>query len=115
MLLTPNVFGYAAENCDGITPENKIWWDGVELKVGQIGRLTIIKDTRLYKLDGERKSYSRTLKTGERYRIYAFKPGKLSVGGGYYVDRDTRVKYETPSSAKKKPFSLQSTGNSKSE
>lgn len=101
VLLTPNVSGYATENCDGITPETKIWWDGVELKVGQIGRLTILQDTQLYKLDGERKSYSRTLKKGEKYRIYAFKPGKLSVGGGYFVDRDTRVKYETPSPEKK--------------
>jgi uncharacterized protein YkwD len=99
MLLTPNVF--AAENCEGITPETKIWWDGAELKVGQIGRLTVVQNTPLYKLDGERESYSRTLKSGENYRIYAFKPGRLSVGGGLYVDRDVRVKYETPSQAKK--------------
>lgn len=101
VLVTPGVVGYAAENCDGSTPETKIWWDGVELKIGQIGRLTILTDTPLYKLDGERKVISRTLKTGERYRIYAFKPGKLSVGGGYFIDRDARINYETPSPAKK--------------
>lgn len=78
----------------------KVWWDGVELKPGQIGRLTVIKDTPLYKLDGVKETYSRTLKAGENYRIYAFKPGKLSVGGGYYIDRDERVKYETPSKSK---------------
>lgn len=78
----------------------KVWWDGIELKVGQIGRLTVLKDTPLYKLDGDKKTYSRTLKAGEFYRIYAFKPGKLSVGGGYYVDRDSKVEYQTPSKAK---------------
>lgn len=92
--------GLAADNCSGITSKTRIWWDGAELKVGQIGRLTVLKNTDLYKLDGSKESFSRTLKAGETYRIYAFKPGKLSVGGGYFVDRDTKVKYETPSKAK---------------
>ncbi|WP_066058295.1 hypothetical protein [Robertmurraya korlensis] len=83
----------------------KIWWNGVELKKGQIGRLTVLKDTQLYiikeiKGEGEIKLFYRTLKKGESYRIYAFKPGMLSVGGGYFVDRDSKVSYETPSKAK---------------
>jgi hypothetical protein len=78
----------------------KVWWDGVELKVGQIGRLTVLEDTPLFKLEGDKKVYVRTLKKGEFYRIYAFKPGMLSVGGGLYVDRDEKVKYETPSKYK---------------
>lgn len=78
----------------------KILWDGVELRVGQIGKLTILQDTQLYKLDGEKKTVSRSLKVGESYRIYAFKPGMLSVGGGYYVDRDSKVEYKTPSKTK---------------
>ena len=86
--------------CDEFKGVKKIWWNGVELKTGQIGRLTVIKDTPLYKLTGDKKLPSRTLKSGEFYRIYAFKPGMLSVGGGYYVDRDANVKYETPSKAK---------------
>ncbi|MFE8701713.1 CAP-associated domain-containing protein [Cytobacillus sp. FJAT-54145] len=90
----------AAENCTGITTNTKIWWDGVELRVGQIGRLEVLKDTDLYKLEDNQETYSRTLKAGEKYRIYAFKPGRLSVGGGYYVDRDSRVHYETPSKSK---------------
>lgn len=78
----------------------KVWWDGVELKPGQIGRLTIKKDTPLFKLNGEKRTLSRTLKAGEFYRIYAFKPGLLSVGGGYFVERDSRVTYQTPSKTK---------------
>lgn len=86
--------------CEQFEGVNKIWWDGIELKQGQIGRLTIIKDTPLYKVEGEIKIISRTLKAGEFYRIYAFKPGMLSVGGGYYVDRDENVSYQTPSKTK---------------
>jgi hypothetical protein len=91
---------YDAKFCNQFKGQTKIWWDGVELKPGQIGRLFIEKDTPLFKLNGTRKSFSRTLKSGEKYRIYAFKPGILSVGGGYYVDRDTKVTYQTPSKTK---------------
>lgn len=90
----------AAGTCDQYKGVTKIWWDGMELKKGQIGRLTIVKDTPLFKLDGEKRVISRTLKKGEFYRIYAFKPGMLSVGGGYFVDRDYRVTYQTPSKEK---------------
>ncbi|MGA5690635.1 hypothetical protein [Cytobacillus pseudoceanisediminis] len=90
----------AADNCQNYKTGMKVWWDGVELKPGQIGRLTIKKDTPLFKLNGEKRTLSRTLKAGEFYRIYAFKPGLLSVGGGYFVERDSRVTYQTPSKTK---------------
>lgn len=89
-----------ANACDRYQGVSKIWWDGIELKPGQIGRLIVKQDTDLYKLNGDQEIYSRTLKAGEFYRIYAFKPGKLSVGGGYYVDRDSKVTYQTPSKEK---------------
>jgi S1-C subfamily serine protease len=97
----PNSF--AAEDssfCDQYKGVKKIWWDGIELKSGQIGRLNVLKDTPLFKLDGDKKTFARTLKAGEFYRIYAFKPGMLSVGGGYFVDRDSKVNYSTPSKTK---------------
>lgn len=80
--------------------EAVVYWDGVELKPGQIGRLTVLKQTPLYKLEGSKKVFVRNLMPGQKFRIYAFKPGMLSMGGGYYVDRDNRVKYETPSKVK---------------
>ncbi|TFD95745.1 CAP-associated domain-containing protein [Jeotgalibacillus sp. R-1-5s-1] len=91
----------SAADCGNISSDTIIWWDGVELKVGQIGRLTVISDTPLYVPRDGRKSFSRMLKSGEKYRIYNFAPGMLGLGGGYFVDRDERVTYETPSSAKK--------------
>ncbi|WP_316569484.1 transglutaminase domain-containing protein [Neobacillus sp. YIM B06451] len=80
--------------------EQVVWWNGAILKKGQIGRLTILKNTPLYKVSGSTKTFVRTLKKGDFYRIYAFKPGLLSVGGGLYVERNEAVKYETPSKAK---------------
>ncbi|MFD5854194.1 hypothetical protein ACFWGC_29220 [Cytobacillus pseudoceanisediminis] len=91
---------YDANFCQQFKNQTKIWWDGIELKTGQIGRLTVKADTPLYKVNGEKRTYSRTLKAGEFYRIYAFKPGMLSVGGGYYVDRDKKISYSTPSKTK---------------
>jgi uncharacterized membrane protein len=88
------------QSCSQYRNVNKIWWGGMELKLGQIGRLTVIKDTPLFKLNGEKKEFIRNLKAGEFYRIYAFKPGMLSVGGGFFVGRDSKVKYETPSKNK---------------
>jgi hypothetical protein len=96
----------AAENdasyCEPFRGQTKVWWDGVQLKPGQIGRLSIEKDTPLFKLDGDKRTFSRTLKKGENYRIYSFRPGLLSVGAGYFVDRDEKIKYQTPSKTKLK-------------
>ncbi|WP_316570483.1 CAP-associated domain-containing protein [Neobacillus sp. YIM B06451] len=97
---TPAEKGKAAELCTGISASTVVQWDGDELKLGQIGRLTVLNDTPLFKLIGDSREFARMLKAGETYRIYAFKPGMLSVGGGYYVERDARVKYETPSKTK---------------
>lgn len=101
LLLLPSVTKVsAAESCNGIGPESAIRWDLGELKVGQIGRLMILENTPLYTLNGDTKVFSRMLKAGETYRIYAFGPGELSVGGGLFIDRDLRINYETPSNAK---------------
>ncbi|WML44094.1 hypothetical protein [Neobacillus sp. PS3-40] len=85
--------------CDQYKGVKKIWWNGMDLRSGQIGRLIVLKNTPLYKFSGTAKVIARYLKPGEFYRIYAFKPGSLSVGGGLFVDRDY-VKYETPSKNK---------------
>ncbi|WML46844.1 CAP-associated domain-containing protein [Neobacillus sp. PS3-34] len=98
----------AEDICSGIGPNTVVRWDNDELRIGQIGRLMVIHDTPLFKLEGDKKTTVRMLKAGEKYRIYAFKPGKLSVGGGLYVDRNTMIKYETPSQVKLAQLSCKS-------
>ncbi|UQD53515.1 DUF3298/DUF4163 domain-containing protein [Bacillus methanolicus] len=78
----------------------KVIWDGMELKKGQIGKVTILKQTELYQLNGTEKTILKKLKPGEVYRIYQFLPGKLGLGGGKFIDRDNRIKYQTPSKEK---------------
>jgi uncharacterized protein YkwD len=100
--IPPFSFSKAAgtENCTSYIGNEKVLWDGMELKPGQIGRLTVVKKTSLVKFNGSTPVAVRTLYPGSFYRIYAFKPGYLGVGGGYYVKRDENIKYETPSKTK---------------
>jgi hypothetical protein len=84
-------------------PKPSVWWGKVKLVKGQIGKVTVLKDTYLWKMDAKGKLTSvRKLKKGEELRVYSYKKGLYGVGGGYYVKKDAAVKYETPSKTKLK-------------
>ncbi|AKU26415.1 PPC domain-containing protein [Geobacillus sp. DSP4a] len=84
-------------------PKPSVWWGKVKLVKGQIGKVTVLKDTYLWKMDAKGKLTSvRKLKKGEELRVYSYKNGLYGVGGGYYVKKDAAVKYETPSKTKLK-------------
>lgn len=82
----------------------KVMWGKTELKRGQIGKVTILSDTKLVKIENNRSiSVIRTLKKGEEYRVYNYKNehnGLYGVGGGSFVQKTIEVKYETPSKKK---------------
>lgn len=82
----------------------KVMWGKTELKVGQIGKVTILSDTPLVKLNNDGTLTTvRTLKKGEEYRVYSYKGqhnGLYGVGGGNFIQKNQNVKYETPSKAK---------------
>ncbi|WP_316568925.1 hypothetical protein [Neobacillus sp. YIM B06451] len=80
--------------------QTKVMWKGSELKRGQIGLVTILESTPLFMLEGTKQKVLRILKKGETYRIYTYKKALLGLGGGYYVSRDKKIKYETPSKDK---------------
>ena len=90
----------ANTNCDGISPYTKVYWDGIELKKGQIGRVTIESNTILYKLENNQFTPYRELKKGERYRVYTLRSGYYGVGAGLVVKKDVNVLYQTPSKFK---------------
>ncbi|MGA5692694.1 hypothetical protein [Cytobacillus pseudoceanisediminis] len=90
---------------------SKVWWDGAELKPGQIGRVTILKENTLFMLDGRNLEPVRKLHPGEVYRVYSAKTPDgyvpmYGVGGKYYVVQNVypnntgHLKYETPSKSK---------------
>ncbi|MEK4521008.1 ComEC/Rec2 family competence protein [Psychrobacillus sp. FSL W7-1457] len=87
------------------SPSNatKVMWGKTELKKGQIGKATIIDDTKLVKFENGSLSTVRNLKKGEEFRVYTYKSdqgGLYGVGGGSFVQKSSKVKYETPSKSK---------------
>lgn len=92
--------------------QNKVMWDDVELKRGQIGRITILEPINLWKRDAKDKlTMARILQPGEVYRVYGYDEkhgGQYAVGSGYWITKMAGyIKYETPSKsllAKAKQF-----------
>ncbi|WP_197205006.1 hypothetical protein [Cytobacillus firmus] len=49
----------------------KVWWDGTELKKGQIGRVTMLKTGfSIFKLEDGKMVPARYVKKGEVFRVY---------------------------------------------
>ena len=98
------VVGFVSNSNHSASAATKVMWGKTELKMGQIGKITILKQTELVKLESNGSlSIVRTLKKGEEFRVYNYKSqhgGLYGVGGGNYVKKDDRVKYETPSKSK---------------
>ena len=83
----------------------KVMWGKTELKLGQIGKVTILVDTPLVKVESNGTlSTVRMLKKGDEYRVYSYKAqhnGLYGVGGSSFIQKNTaKVKYETPSKKK---------------
>lgn len=84
-----------AANCPGV-----VYWDGVELKADQIGRVIIQKPTTIYKNDNGVFEATRKVKKGEVFRIYANKGSYYHLGGGLVIKNDATILYQTPSKEK---------------
>jgi len=77
-----------------------VYWDGVQLKAGQIGRVLIQKPTTIYKNVNGKFEFSRTVKPGENYRVYANKSTYYHLGGGLVIRENSDIVYQTPSKSK---------------
>lgn len=83
----------------------KVMWGKTELKNGQIGKITVLKNTQLWQYGKDKKSLVevRNLKKGEEYRVYTYKGdfgGVYGVGGSSFIKKSSSIKYETPSKVK---------------
>lgn len=91
-------------NTNKASAVTKVMWGKTELKVGQIGKATILTKTSLWTLEKDNTlTKIRDLKKGEEYRVYSYKNnngGLYGVGGGAFVQKNASVKYETPSKSK---------------
>jgi hypothetical protein len=97
---------YASESkvTASITPA-KVYWDGLLMVKGQIGKVKILKQTDIYKRTSSGELvYERTLQPGQQYRVYQYRSdegGIYGLGGSLFVKRNTEfVDYRTPSKAK---------------
>jgi hypothetical protein len=94
-------FGFLSPVVD--RAEAKVIWGKIELKQGMIGKVTILKDTNLYSITGNKLYVVRKAKKGQEFGVYSYKKdfgGLYGLGGGIYVKKSSSIKYETPSKAK---------------
>lgn len=81
-----------------------VYWDGLLLKKGQIGKIEIVTPINLWKRVEGKLVFERVLQPGEQYRVYRYDElfgGQYGLGDGYYVTKmDGFINYQTPSKAK---------------
>lgn len=91
-------------NTSDASAATKVMWGKTELKLGQIGKVTVNSRTVLYKLEKDNKlTKIRDLKAGEEFRVYSYKSmegGLYGVGASSFIYKSPVVKYETPSKSK---------------
>ncbi|MDD9309775.1 hypothetical protein PUS82_00320 [Cytobacillus firmus] len=89
----------------------KVYWEGAELKKGQIGKIEVSKKINLWKREGKKLKFVRVLHPGESYRVYSYDSkfgGQYGLGGGYYItNMDDHISYKTPSKSKIKELNNQ--------
>ncbi|WP_166805846.1 DUF4309 domain-containing protein [Jeotgalibacillus sp. R-1-5s-1] len=111
MLMALLVFFSISSTTEAADSRLFVKWDDSTLVDGQIGRVTLVKDAVLFKMENGSLKKTNLLRTaGNKYRIYGFSGSGnyqyLAVGGGYYLHNTTATTYETPSSAKKRQLEL---------
>ncbi|MEI4769559.1 phosphodiester glycosidase family protein [Psychrobacillus sp. FJAT-51614] len=84
----------------------KVYWDGILMVPGQVGKIKVVKPINLWKRTSNGLEFERVLKVGEQYRVYRYDNlygGQYGLGGGMYITKMAGyVEYKTPSKAKLK-------------
>lgn len=101
------VFSFLSPVVD--SAEAKVIWGKIELKQGIIGKVTVLKNTDLYRITNNKLYVVRKAKKGQEFGVYSYKKdfgGLYGLGGGIYVKKSSSIKYETPSKAKLEQLKL---------
>ncbi|WP_391120260.1 phosphodiester glycosidase family protein [Psychrobacillus sp. L3] len=81
-----------------------VYWDGILMVPGQVGKIKVIKPINLWKRTSNGLVFERVLKVGEQYRVYRYDDlygGQYGLGGNMYITKIAGyVEYKTPSKAK---------------
>lgn len=76
--------------CASVKPGTKVLWGKDEVMPYQIGRVTILKDTPAFTIDGSKKTTVRTVKAGEKFRVYSMS-NVLGIDNGLFVANNPHV------------------------
>jgi NlpC/P60 family len=94
----------ATASASSIDPK-KVYWDGLLMVKGQIGKVKVLKSTDIYKRTGAGVLVKeRTLQPGQQFRVYQYRSeqgGIYGLGGSLFLKKNTNlVDYRTPSKSK---------------
>lgn len=83
----------------------KVMWGNMELKQGQIGKVSILSNIMSVRItENGYVSPSHQLKKGGEFRVYSVRRASgvdyYGLGGGIFVEKTNKVKYTTPSKQK---------------
>ncbi|KZE68045.1 hypothetical protein AWM68_17910 [Fictibacillus phosphorivorans] len=80
------------------TPKVTYYWNGQEVKKGQVGKITVKKDINLWKREKNKLKFVRVLKKGTSFRVYGYDKkygGQFHLGAQHYItNMPKHVKYE---------------------
>jgi L,D-peptidoglycan transpeptidase YkuD (ErfK/YbiS/YcfS/YnhG family) len=83
--------------CSSVKAGTKILLGKDEVNPFQIGKVTILKKTSVFKIDGSKKIHIRSASVGEKYRVYSVQSNILGLAKGYFLVKDKKVKVENVS------------------
>jgi hypothetical protein len=98
----PTIPSTPSSPATGTTECKTICWNGVEMKKGQIGRITITKPINLWVRDENNQLiFSKVLKVGEQFPVLNYDNlygGQYNIGDNQWITKISGyIKYETPS------------------
>ncbi|MGF9891364.1 DUF3298 and DUF4163 domain-containing protein [Priestia megaterium] len=83
--------------------EAKVIWGNQELVKGQIGRVTVVKNTNLYNIKNNKLVVARKVTKGQVFRVYSYSSkfgGLYGVSKDTYAQKSSSIKYEKAPSDK---------------
>lgn len=89
--------------------EAKVMWGNQELAKGQIGRVTILKNTSLYNIKNNTLVAAKKVSKGQIYRVYSYSGkygGIYGVSKDLYAQKSSSIKYERAPSDKIQAFGI---------
>jgi len=82
------------KNAESGSRSSTIIWKGLELKSGQIGKVTILEDIVVWETINKNKKSPRVLRKGQQFRVYRYVPSTYYIGNGRYVVKDKQIIFQ---------------------